>query len=224
MDPLRLCLVVGPIAVYLLMLGALNLSRRPFLVSGGRDMAALALAVTGLMIVGPFSLFLSGRSIDYFGSWIWVMILALYALLATMGILLARPRLVIYNISADRLRPILAEVVSHLDAEARWAGDSIALSNLGVQLTIDNFSPLKNISLKAVGNGQDYPGWRRLEHALADALTEETGRPNPRGLTLLFTGLLLLTGLGLMIYHNPQEFTQSLTDFTTAVLQMLHLQ
>jgi hypothetical protein len=224
MDPLRLCLVVGPVAVYLLMLGVLNLSRRPLIVSGGRDAAALALAVSGLMIVGPFALFLPDRSLDYFGSWIWVLVLALYALMATMAILLSRPRLVIYNIPVDRLRPILADVVTELDAEARWAGDSLALGGLGVQLAIDNFAPLKNVSLAAVGNGQDFQGWHRLECALAKALTREEGRPNPRGLTLLFAGLLLLAGLGLLIYDHPREFAQSLADFASAVLQMLHVQ
>jgi hypothetical protein len=224
MDPLRLCLVFVPIAVYLLMLGVINLARRPFLVSGGRDTAALALAVSGLMLIGPFSLFLPDHSVEYFGSWVWVMVLALYVLVATMGILLSRPRLVIYNISVDRLRPILAEVVAKLDAEGRWAGDSLALPGLGVQLAIDNFSPLKNISLTAVGNGQDFQGWRRLEHTLGDALARETCRVNPHGFSLLGAGLILLTGLGLLISHYPQEFAQSLTDFMVAVLQMLHLQ
>ena len=39
MDPFRLCLALGPVAIYLLLLGAVNLSRRPLLVSGVRDAA-----------------------------------------------------------------------------------------------------------------------------------------------------------------------------------------
>ena len=35
MDPFRLCLALGPVAVHLLLLGAVNVSRRPLLVSGG---------------------------------------------------------------------------------------------------------------------------------------------------------------------------------------------
>jgi hypothetical protein len=45
------------VAVYLLLLGVVNWSRRPLLVSGGRDAAALALAVSGMAIVGPIELF-----------------------------------------------------------------------------------------------------------------------------------------------------------------------
>jgi hypothetical protein len=224
MAPLQLCLTVGPIAMYLLMLGIINLGRRPYLVSGGRDTAALALAVIGLMLVGPISLFLPDGSMEYFGPWVWALVLALYALLTAMGILFSRPRLVIYNISVDRLRPILADAVATLDAEARWAGDSLALPGLKVQLAIDHFSPQKNISLTAVGNGQDIQGWRRLERVLGDALAHESGKRNFRGLSLLLAGLLLIGALGWMIAENPQEFARSLADFTTVVMQMLHLQ
>ena len=60
-----------------------------------------------------------------------------------LWLLLLRPRLVIYNISADKLRPILADVVGQFDGDARWAGDSLAIPGLGVQLYMDNFAPLR---------------------------------------------------------------------------------
>ena len=92
-DPLRLCLALGPLAVYLLLLGSINLMRRPFLVSGGRDLAALSLALMGLAVVGPCELFLPEESIVVFGAYVWLMVLALYALWMTMLILMLRPRL-----------------------------------------------------------------------------------------------------------------------------------
>ena len=58
MDSFRLCLALGPLAIYLLLLGAINLSRRPFLVTGARDLAALGVAVAGLVVVGPIELLL----------------------------------------------------------------------------------------------------------------------------------------------------------------------
>ena len=173
-DPFRLTLAFGPVAIYLLLLGMVNLSRRPLMVSGGRDAAALALAMTGMLIVGPFELFLPQASLLHYGPYAWVMALTFYGLCVAMGILMLRPRLVIYNISADKLRPILAEVVARLDSDARWAGDSLVLPNLEVQLSIDNFRVLRNVSLKSVGGNQDLHGWRRLEQALAGALNQET--------------------------------------------------
>ena len=56
MEPFHQCLAFGPVAIYLWLLGAIGLSRRPVVVSGGRDAAALALAVSGLIFVGPLAL------------------------------------------------------------------------------------------------------------------------------------------------------------------------
>jgi hypothetical protein len=223
MDPFRLTLALGPAAIYLLLLGMINLSRRPLLVSGGRDAAALALAVTGMLIVGPFELFLPQASVMRYGPYVWVMVLTFYGLSVAMGILMLRPRLVIYNISADKLRPILAEVVARLDSDARWAGDSLVLPNLAVQLSIDNFRTMRNVSLKSVGENQDLHGWRRLEQGLAGALSQETMTRNPRGVVLFFAGLLILGGLAMVIYRDPQAITQSIFDLTETVLRMLNL-
>ena len=223
MDPFRLILALGPVAIYLLLLGSINFSRRPLLVSGGRDAAALALAITGMLIVGPFELFLPQASVLRYGPYVWVMILTFYGLCVAMGILMLHPRLVIYNISADKLRPILAEVVARLDSDARWAGDSLVLPNLVVQLSIDHFRTMRNVSLKSVGGNQDLHGWRRLEQGLAGALSQETMTRSPRGLVLFFAGLLILGGLTMVIYRDPQAITQSIFNLTETVLRMLNL-
>jgi hypothetical protein len=207
----------------LLLLGSINFSRRPLLVSGGRDAAALALAITGMLIVGPFELFLTQASVLRYGPYVWVMILTFYGLCVAMGILMLHPRLVIYNISADKLRPILAEVVARLDSDARWAGDSLVLPNLEVQLSIDNFRTMRNVSLKSVGGNQDLHGWRLLEQGLAGALSQETVSRNLRGLSLFFAGVLILGGLGATIARDPQAITQSIFDLAETVMRMLNL-
>jgi len=216
-------LAFGPVAIYLLLLGMVNLSRRPLIVSGGRDAAALALAVTGMLIVGPFELFLPEPSRLHYGGYAWVMVLAFYGLWVAMGILMLHPRLVIYNISLDKLRPILAEVVAQLDTDARWAGDSLVLPNLEVQLCFDNSRLFRNVSLKSIGGIQNLHGWRRLEQALAEALSRETVSRSPRGLVLVFPALLIFAGLAAVISREPQAITQSIFDLTDAVLKMLNL-
>jgi hypothetical protein len=222
-EPFRLILALGPVAIYLLLLGSINFSRRSLLVSGGRDAAALALAMTGMLIIGPFELFLPQASVLRYGPYVWVMILTFYGLCVAMGILLLHPRLVIYNISADKLRPILAEVVARLDNDARWAGDSLVLPNLEVQLFIDNFRMMRNVSLKSVGGTQDLHGWRLLEQGLAGALSQETVPRNIRGLGLFFAGVLILGGLGYIISSDPHAITQSIFDLAETVLRMLNL-
>ncbi|MCC6125534.1 MAG: hypothetical protein IT426_11270 [Pirellulales bacterium] len=221
MDPLRLCLALGPLAVYLLLLGAINLARRPFLVSGGRDLAALALALAGLAVVGPFELFLPEESIVVFGGYVWLMVLALYALWITMLILMLRPRLVIYNIAVDKLRPILADVVEKLDGDARWAGDSLVLPGLGVQLHLDSYRAMKNVSLKSIGGRQNFPGWKKLETALSAALVREEVPRNFRGSNLLLAGLLLAAVSIAAIVRNPQSLSQTLADLAEGMMQWI---
>ncbi|MGA2034253.1 MAG: hypothetical protein ABSG68_18565 [Thermoguttaceae bacterium] len=212
LDPFRLSLAFGPVAVYLVLLGAMNLARRPFLVSGMRDVTALGLAISGFVIVGPITLFFPEAAAAHFGPYIWAFLFALYALCLVLVILLLRPRLIIYNIPADHLRPILAELVDHIDPEARWAGDSLMLPGLGVQLHIENLAWMRNVSLVAAGPHQDYQGWRRLEQALAAALAHVEVSPNARGATLLSMGLMIGAALCYSIALDPQAVARAMFD------------
>jgi hypothetical protein len=223
MDPFRVCLAMGPVAMYLLLLGAVNLSRRSLLVSGVRDAAALALAVSGLVVIGPMELFFPFESAVKLGSYVWLLLLALYVMCVVLWLLLLRPRLVIYNSSADQLRPILADVVGQFDGDARWAGDSLAIPGLGVQLYVDNFSPLRSVSLISAGGNQNHAGWRRLETALRTALGRQEVARNPRGLSLIVAGLLCIVGIVLAIARNPEAVARSLLDIAQSLLKMIGL-
>ena len=212
MDPFSMCLALGPVAIYLLLLGALNLSRRPFLVSGTRDAAALALAVFGLVTVGPLQLFFPlGATLTY-GSLVWLFLVALYVLLVVLLALLMRPRLVVYNISAGELRPVLASLAVELDREARWAGDSLVLPSLGVQLHLDAVAALRNVSLISNGPAQSHDGWRRLEQALAVRLDDLEVARNPCAVSFLTAGTLIAVFLVLLIAQDPQAVAQSLFE------------
>ena len=220
MNPFHLCLALGPVAVYLLLLGAINLSRRPFLVSGTRDAAALGLAISGFVLVGPMELFFPDAAALRFGAFVWVMLLALYGLCLVLVLLLLRPRLVIYNISADQLRPILAELVEQLDPQARWAGDTLVLPALGVQLHVDNLAAMRNVSLKSIGPRQDYAGWRRLESALAAALDRVEVIRNPRGVSLIGAGLLIGAMLIVVVARDPHAVAQALFDIGQKLFEL----
>ena len=221
MDPFRVCLALGPVAMYMLLLGAINLSRRPLLVSGLRDTAALAVAISGLIVIGPMELLFPVEAAIVYGPYIWLLLLALYVMCVMLWLLMLRPRLVIYNITADKLRPILAEVVDRLDAEARWAGDSLTLPTLGVQLYVDGFMALRCVSLVSAGGCQNHAGWRRLETALESALAREKVARNPRGISLIGVGLLLILAVVWAIAQNPQAVAQSLLDIARGLLRMV---
>lgn len=222
-DPFRLCLALGPVAVYLLLLGMLNSFRRPFLVSGTRDTATLGLAVSGLVIVGPMELFMPVPAAIAFGSYIWGLLIGLYVLSLVLLLLLQRPRLVIYNIAPDELRPVLADLTHRLDADARWAGDGLFLPNLGVQLHVEGRTSMRNVSLLATSPKQNPQGWRKLELTLKAALRDMEISRNPRAISLYSAGLLLSLGLALAISRDPQAVAQSLAAVGRSVMEMLSL-
>ena len=106
MDPVHLVLAFAPLGLYLIGLGVVHWRRRPLVLTGSADVSLLAFAVVGLVIVGPME-FLLPAALPLPGKYVWLMLLLCYSLLVTLWNLLARPRLIVLNVAADRLRPIL---------------------------------------------------------------------------------------------------------------------
>ena len=190
-DPLHLAIALWPLAAYLVVLGGLQLGRRPRVVSGAKDAAALALALAGMVVAGPLELFFPEEATALYGGWVWTLLLLVYGLLVLLGILLMRPRVAVYNVTLEQLRPVVVETVSRLDSDARWAGDAVVLPQRQVQMHLE-VSPLARVvQLVATGPQQDLGGWRALERQLCMDLRKMRTRPNPLGLVLLLLGLIL---------------------------------
>ena len=151
-----------------------------------------------------------------FGAFVWALLISFYVLVVTLLVLAQRPRLVVYNISEAEFRPALAEVVGALDPEARWAGNSLVLPGLQVELHVESFALMRNVSLSAVGELQSYPGWRRLESALSGSLRGLEVAPNPLGAGLMLVGLMMAVTVLWQLVSDPQAITQ-------AFLEMLRL-
>jgi hypothetical protein len=211
-DPFRLSIALVPLAAYLLLLALVNLRRRPFPTTGGSDLAALGVALSGLAFVGPIDLFRPEAATAEFGNYIWIVMLAFYWLWVLLAVLVARPRLVVYNVSAEELHPVLAEAAARLDADSRWAGNSLALPNLGVQLHLESFDLMRNVSLVASGNRQNLDGWRQLARELMTALRPVRVKPNPRGVGLLLVAILLMTGSLASLVSHPKELAYGVKE------------
>lgn len=220
MDPLRICLAIGPLGLYLVAIGLRNLRRRPRVVSGARNTLGLALAAAGMVIVGPMELFFPHAATARYGAFTWVLVLILYGLLLVLLLLMQRPRLIIYNMSVDQLRPLLGDVVGGLDPAARWAGDGLALPTLGVQLHLEAFPAMRNVSLVSSGGDQSHAGWRALEAALRRAAASVDVSENPRGFELLAVGLIVLAALAVMVARRPHEVIEQLTAAADEVKQI----
>ena len=209
-DPLHQCIAFGPLVVYLLILGTINLGRRPLVTTGSRDTAALGIAISGFVVAGPMELFLPETTAAMLGGWIWALLVTFYLLCLMLVVLLMRPRLVIYNVTFEQLRPALADVVKRLDDQARWTGESLLMPNLQVQLTVEPSAVMKNVQLVAAGATQNIAGWRRLEDALSTELKQSRGTPNPYGVFLISFALLIGCGTLYWMYRDPAGVTQAL--------------
>jgi len=207
-DPFRLCIAFGPLAVYCLLLGVIHLRRRPWLTTGAQDMALLAAGTSGLFVIGPMELFLPEAAATRFGVFVWILMLAFYGLVVSFLGLISRPRLIVYNVSVEQARPLLSELALEIDADARWAGENLALPNLGVQLHLDSFPAMHNLSLVASGEHQDFAGWRKLQLGLAERLDELPGRNPGRGVGLIACGMLMLIGCLFYSLGDPQALAQ----------------
>jgi hypothetical protein len=212
MDPLHSCIALGPLAMYFLVLGAINLSPRPLITTGARDAIALGLAISGLVVAGPMELFMVERAAVQYGGWVWLIMLTFYGLIVLFISLMLRPRLVIYNITSEQLHPVLEEVIAKIDPQFRWIGNSITSEQLGVQLTVETQPVMKNVQLVSAGPQQSFSGWRRLEWDLAAALKSKRGTPNPLGATLLTVGILLAAVLTWLLASDPGAVQQALND------------
>jgi hypothetical protein len=215
MDPLRLAIAVVPLAAYLSVIGLVNLRKRPLVVGGYSDSAALAAALGGLIVVGPMELFMPMLPALRYGAYVWYLLLALSALCAALLILAMRPRLVIYNMTLEALRPALATVVSQLDTNARWTGHCVLLPALGVELHLETTGVLHNVALVATGYEQNLAGWQQLDAALRKALADAAVPRGARGVIFLACAAALMVAALSQMILDPQAVA-------LAIHEMLH--
>ena len=178
-----------PLGCYLLGLAWAHLRRQPLAVSGVFDGVMLAAAVSGLAVVGPLALLVpvTGGS-----PWSWPVLAFLFALCVAVCVLVSRPRLVVYNITVEQFRPLVAEVVSTLDPKARWAGESAALPDRGFQLHIEGNGGLRTVSVVNVGERSSPEGWGEFTRRLRRAVRGLRVRRSPWGMLFGCLGCGLL--------------------------------
>jgi hypothetical protein len=186
-----LWIALMPLGWYLLGLAWAHLCRRPVVVSGVFDGVMLAVAVSGLAVVGPLALLMpvTGGS-----PWSWPVLAFLFALCVAVSVLVARPRMVVYNITVEQFRPLVAEVVSALDPNARWAGESASLPDRGFQLHIEGNGPLRTVTVVNVGERSSAEGWGEFTRRLRRAVRGLRVRRSPWGALFACLGCVLIAG------------------------------
>lgn len=213
MDSISIGLALGPLAFYLLYIGKINLLHRPVLLNGTWDIFALGAGLSGMIFLGPYHLLMPPAAMVRFGAFVWLLLAILYALCFVLLSSKLQPRLVIYNMTEQQLRPVLAAAAHRLGWESRWAENVLTFSTHEIQLEMDFFSLLKNITLRRTSVMQNHGNWRRLERALQAELQVVKVAPNPPGKILFWGGLLILGGCGGWILFDQSQFLDSIFSF-----------
>jgi hypothetical protein len=107
---------------------------------------------------------------------------------------------------------VLAEAAARLDSDSRWAGNSLMLPKLGVQLHLESFDLFRNVSLESSGSRQNLDGWRMLARELTAALKPVRVKPNPRGIGFLLVALALMTGSLVSLVRQPTELAYAVEE------------
>jgi hypothetical protein len=119
---------------------------------------------------------------------------------------------VVYNISVEELRPVLAGAAGRIDPDARWAGNHLSLPTLGVHLHLDSFDIMRNVSLISSGARQNIDGWRRLARELRRGIAPVRVKANPRAIGLLLVSLVLLSTSVAYMLSRPEELLQAMNE------------
>lgn len=212
MDPVRFSIAMVPLAAYLAVIGWINCRRTPLVASGASEIAALGLGLLGLVFVGPIELFRPEPATYQFLNYVWVVLLALYLLWVVLAAMISRPRLVVYNLTPEELRPVLSEAASVVDSSFRWAGDALVLPKLGVQLHIDGFGLLRNTSLVSSGPRQSLEGWHRLARQLRANLRGVRVSPHPPAIALILLAVLLVVTCEARLIAGHDQIAEALRE------------
>jgi hypothetical protein len=188
-DSLPLGAAFLPLGIYLLALGWVHCRRRPLAIAGVWDGFFLGASLLGLVIVGPIALV---RPAAGGSSWSWPMLILGFCLVVALCVLVSRPRLIVYNITVEQIRPLVAEVATDLDPAARWAGETVALPTRGLQVHLDGDGSLRTVSLIGVGRRSAHEGWSEFSRRIRQASRRLRVRANPWWGAFVGCGALLV--------------------------------
>jgi hypothetical protein len=179
------CLLPG---LYLLGIAVVHVRHRPLAVPGGWDLAIVAAAVAGLAMAGPLDLI---QPVAIRGPWRLVLPAVLCGLLVALAILVARPRLVVYNVTLEQLRPVVAQVAASLDRQSRSAGETVALPGRGIQVTLDGRTA-RCVSLAAIGGRTSPEGWAEFSRRVRRSVRVLRVRSSPWAVVFAGCGIALV--------------------------------
>lgn len=199
---MRVVTIVGPIALYFMLLGLLNTRRNPQMLTGRQDFAMLLVAISPLALQ---------PMVHYLGGGTAVVVGCAIMIIGTIWRLSPRGRtFVIYNLPRQQGLEIVLKSLESIGFQGKLTPRGIELPQDKGIVHIDSFPLLRNFSLRLTGGCAET--WGAFEENLAHRLGKIQATPTPMAVTLLLiaTGMIIAPTV-LMIHHAP-EIVRILTD------------
>lgn len=213
-EPFAILLALLPLIGYLLILGTTRILGHTIVTTGGRDIAALGIAVSGFIAVGPAELFFPNSAATVFGPWVWIALIVFYGLVLSLIALTFPPRLVVYGRTPDELYQPLLNAAKKVDDEAvEMDGLKVFLPKSGYHFRLDGFQNIDHAQVIAFESGVSLRIWNGL---LANFRAEVDKLPKPsprRGHVMLLVSFALICILLWQGIGHHEQVVQGFRDW-----------
>jgi hypothetical protein len=200
-EPFALLLALLPLVGYLLVLGFVRFSGRALVTTGARDLAALGIAVMGLIAIGPAELFFPATAAIVFGSIVWLALIAFYGLTLSLICLTATPKLVVYGRTAKETYSGLLRAAQRMDPKAIGDSESmqVQMPTLQVHLRIESIGGIDHCRILSFQPIVSVKFWNTLLGNLRGELSDLPDSSRRRGLGMLVFAMLMG---GVLCWHS----------------------
>ncbi len=194
-EPFTIVLALLPLIGYLSVLGLIRVSGRVLVTTGGRDIAALAIAISGLLAVGPAELFFPVTAATLFGPVVWIALGTFYALCVALVALTSTPKLVVYGRTPDELYEPLLNAARRMDPAASGDAKSllVTLPSLGIHLRVDGQRGVDYGQVLSFESGVSLRFWSTLLGFLRAEVHDDSAPSPRRGFVMLLAAALLIS-------------------------------
>ncbi len=214
-EPFTILLALLPLIGYLLVLSAIRLSGRALVTTGGRDVAALAMAISGLIAVGPAELFFPTAAATVFGPAVWVALGVFYALCTTLVALTTSPKLVVYGRTPEELFEPLLAAAREIDPKASGESQTlqVRLPQSGVHLRLDGVRYIDHALVLAFEPNLSPRFWKTLLLNLRKQVSQRVSPMPRRGFAMLAVVVMLSTILLWQSFSNRELLVEGFRDW-----------
>lgn len=192
-EPFALLLAMLPLIGYLSLISGIRLSGRALITTGGRDTAALAMAIAGMLAVGPAELFFPTAAATLFGPIVWLALAAFYVLSVALIVLSSKPKLVVIGRTPEEMYEPLLAAAREIDPKANGEPQTlqVLLPNLRIRLRLDGNRFIDHTQVVSFEPNISLRFWSTLLGNLRFQIRQQPGPAPHRGFGMLLTALFL---------------------------------